>query len=334
MSVSVIMPTWNRKELLVKTLENVLGQTMPPKEVIVVDDHSTDGTIEHIRSLFKDGVIVVTNDRKGPGAARNTGLRYATGDYIKFFDSDDLMTVNTLETQVNVLKSTGKSCVYCSYFHATELEGQQWQMTDPAILQFNAVPSTHPFHHWMLRGLFVTIPSFLFTRDLLTKVGTWRTDITAYEDFDFLWRVTTHEPYPGHTNACAFLYRKHGTQTTGAHFTSSQRDREKVICFTDILSEADNTWSSVDKLIFESLVADTLRLNSDEEWTTEPGIDPKHWKYSLGTRLHRVLNKFGRMSTGTNWQPMHGPRIDNKQVASYLRMIDPVFGLKLPESKF
>lgn len=336
MRVSVIIPTWNRKELLVKTLENVLAQTLPPAEVIVVDDHSTDDTIEHITSLFERRVTIVSNSGKGPGAARSTGMTYATGDYIKFFDSDDLMTLNTLEAQVEVLKKTGKGCVYCSYFHAAELQEHRWQLTDPAILQFKPVPSSSPFHHWMLRGLFITIPSFLFRRELLERVGEWRTDITTYEDWDFLWRVGGHEPFPAHTNACAFLYRKHGTQTTGIHFTSSQRDQEKVICFTNIFHELMNRpdIGSIDKMIFGSFIAGTLRKNSGEAWSAESAFEWRSWKYILGGRLHRVLNKLGRSTTGTNWQPMHGPKVDLGQLRSFLKMIDPAFDLILPEHKF
>ena len=336
MTVSVIIPTRNRKELLVTTLNNVLSQSLPPHEVIVIDDHSTDGSAEYISSLFKGRVIVVINEGNGPGAARNTGLRRATGSFIKFFDSDDLMTLNTLKVQVDSIIKTKKGCVYSSYFHASQIANDTWRLTDPAVLQYNAFPSTHPFSHWMLRGLFITVPSFMFTRELLAKIGEWRTDIVTYEDFDFQWRVAQYEPQPAQTNECAFLYRKHGTQTTGVHFNSSQRDREKIICFANIfrsLKERSDI-SSIDKLIFGSFIADVLKKNSGEEWAKSWGSEWSGSKYKLGSRLHRLFNKLGRMTTRTDWQPMHGPRIDYQLVQKYLTEIDPTLQLELPEGKF
>jgi glycosyltransferase involved in cell wall biosynthesis len=335
MSVSVIIPSWNRKELLARTLENVLSQTLPPSEVIVVDDHSTDGTIEFITDKFDKRVTIITNTGKGPGAARNTGFRRSTGRYIKFFDSDDLMTLNTLETQVRALENTGKGCVYNSYFHAAQLSDANWQLTDPAILQDSPFPSAQSFSHWMLRGLFITIPSFLFTRELITKVGKWRTDITAYEDWDFQWRVAKHEAQPAHTNECAFLYRKHGTQTTGVHFNESQRDREKIICFTDILRDVKerNDIGPFDRVIFETFIANTLRQNSNEQWAKDSGINWNKVKYKISGGIQRLLSKQGRVVTGTNWQPMHGPRIDYNKVRNYLTMIDPSFRLELTSRK-
>jgi len=336
MTVSVIIPTRNRKDLLVTTLNNVLSQSLPPHEVIVVDDHSTDGSAEYISSLFKGRVIVLTNEGNGPGAARNTGMHRATGSFIKFFDSDDLMTLNTLKVQVDAIGKTKKGCVYSSYFHASQTAGGTWRLTDPAVLQYNAFPATHPFSHWMLRGLFITVPSFLFTRELLGKVGDWRTDIVTYEDWDFQWRVAQLEPQPAQTNECAFLYRKHGTQTTGVHFNSSQRDREKLICFANIfrgLRERSDI-SSVDKLIFGASIADVLKKNSSEEWAKDWGTEWGALKYTLGSTLNRVLNKLGRMTTHTDWQPMHGPRIDYRLVQKYLKEIDPASQLELPEGKF
>jgi glycosyltransferase involved in cell wall biosynthesis len=112
--VSVIIPVKNRAELLRKTLDNLLAQSKKPEEIIVVDDHSTDGIQLVIFDYITD-CIFLNNKGKGPGAARNLGLSVATGKYIQFFDSDDLMTKNKLEVQAKILLTSDNGAVYCPY---------------------------------------------------------------------------------------------------------------------------------------------------------------------------------------------------------------------------
>src|SRR5688572_24662883 len=114
MKISVVIPVKNRATLLPKTLTNILNQTLTPFEVFVVDDGSTDD-IASVISQFDSRVFFLKNSRRGPGAARNEGLLASTGDYIQFFDSDDLMTRNKLETQAKLLNNTGADFVYGPY---------------------------------------------------------------------------------------------------------------------------------------------------------------------------------------------------------------------------
>jgi glycosyltransferase involved in cell wall biosynthesis len=99
---SVIIPTYNRAHLLPEALESVWRQTFTDYEVIVVDDGSTDGTADYLRSLC-ERVRVISQLNLGPGAARNLGAQYAKGDYIAFLDSDDLWFPWTLATYASVI---------------------------------------------------------------------------------------------------------------------------------------------------------------------------------------------------------------------------------------
>src|SRR5438067_8667389 len=93
---SVIVPTFNRADFLVDTLESVFRQRFADFEIIVVDDGSTDGTIEYLRSLA-GRVRVCQQANRGAGPARNLGARHAQGKYLAFLDSDDLWFPWTLE---------------------------------------------------------------------------------------------------------------------------------------------------------------------------------------------------------------------------------------------
>lgn len=86
---SVIIPTYNRLELLREALASVWAQTFTDYEVIVVEDGSSDGTWEYLQSLGSR-VRAFRQQNAGPGAARNLGAKHATGEYLAFLDSDDL----------------------------------------------------------------------------------------------------------------------------------------------------------------------------------------------------------------------------------------------------
>lgn len=101
--VSVIIPTYNRAGLVVEAIESVLRQTAPPREIIVVDDGSTDGTPDALAS-FGDRIVAVRQENQGVGGARNRALAMASGRYLAFLDSDDVWLDFKLELQVDVLE--------------------------------------------------------------------------------------------------------------------------------------------------------------------------------------------------------------------------------------
>ena len=106
-TVSVIIPTYNRAHLVGRAIRSVLNQTYQDFELIVVDDGSTDNTGEVVRSFNDDRIKCIRHEEnKGGGAARNTGIRAAWGEYIAFLDSDDEWLPENLEKKVRALNST------------------------------------------------------------------------------------------------------------------------------------------------------------------------------------------------------------------------------------
>src|SRR5262249_45562691 len=103
LSVSVIIPTYNRAAFVHQAIGSALAQTRTPDEIIVGDDGSTDGT-ERALSQFGPPVTVIRQANRGRSAARNTGLRAAKTDAVLFLDSDDLLTPHCVEQMVRVLE--------------------------------------------------------------------------------------------------------------------------------------------------------------------------------------------------------------------------------------
>ncbi len=97
MTVSVVIPTFNRRELLAPTLDSVLGQTRAPLEILVVDDGSTDDTASWIEANYADKVRVVRQQNGGVARARNRGWREAKGEWVAFLDHDDVFHLEKIE---------------------------------------------------------------------------------------------------------------------------------------------------------------------------------------------------------------------------------------------
>ncbi len=103
--VSVIIPFFNREVYLAEAIESVLSQTYHPMEIILVDDGSTDNSAPIAKQHINPSIKYIYQENQGIGAALNTGIEHAEGDYISFLDSDDLWMKNKTEIQISVFLS-------------------------------------------------------------------------------------------------------------------------------------------------------------------------------------------------------------------------------------
>ena len=113
MKISVVIPTYNRKHTLPRALDSVLAQSYQPFEIIVIDDGSTDGTFNLIKSKYpsinlleshKPSKSLKGSSPKGVSVARNVGIKQSKGDWIALLDSDDEWIPDKLIKQVQLLK--------------------------------------------------------------------------------------------------------------------------------------------------------------------------------------------------------------------------------------
>ncbi|HUT55338.1 MAG TPA: glycosyltransferase family A protein [bacterium] len=130
MKISVIIPVWNRPREVVKAIESALGQTLPPFEIIVADDGSTDGTGDAV-AAFGPPVRLIRQDQRGPAAARNRAAAQATGDWLAFLDSDDRWLPGKLERQAQAIQDSGAAMAHSNGWIVTGLEAP----ADPATLK-------------------------------------------------------------------------------------------------------------------------------------------------------------------------------------------------------
>ncbi|MGB9688905.1 glycosyltransferase family 2 protein [Thermogutta sp.] len=119
--ISVVIPVYNGAKYLREALASVKDQTLPPYEIIVVDDGSTDGSADIAKS-FDDDIIVLTQANRGESAARNVGMDAASGDWIALLDADDVWHPEKLERQ-SIYCDDKTDCVHTNFFYFGTCEG-------------------------------------------------------------------------------------------------------------------------------------------------------------------------------------------------------------------
>jgi glycosyltransferase involved in cell wall biosynthesis len=147
--VSVIMPAYNAEKFIAASIESVLNQTFFDFELIIINDGSSDNTLDIAQQFaLKDKrIIIISQENQGETAARNTGLAHAKGEYVAFLDSDDLYKETFLEKMVNRLESGDCEAVYCGFINQKTDKGQGEPFAEGNILE---IYTTHHQHIWIV----------------------------------------------------------------------------------------------------------------------------------------------------------------------------------------
>ena len=212
--ISVIIPNYNRASLIGETIENMLGQSVAPHEIIVVDDGSTDNSREVISS-FGSRVRLIEQTNQGPGAARNAGFAASTGEFIQFMDSDDLASRNKLAVQLAALQQADGDFAYCPWVR-TEILGKKLKISSP-VMQGDPLPAWRSMLEWQMGPWCLVFQNCLFRRGVLLKAGQFHTDLMGTEDSEYLVRILLCGASPVFTGDCLVFYRAHPQgQLTGS----------------------------------------------------------------------------------------------------------------------
>jgi glycosyltransferase involved in cell wall biosynthesis len=181
-TVSVVIPAYNVEEYVADAVTSSLRQTHPPKEIICVDDGSTDGTLEVLRGLesqHPEHINVLTGPNRGPSAARNRGMERASGEYIQFLDADDTLLPEKLERDVAVLDENREALLFGSFkaFKGkTKIdESDTFVSDDPWVC--------------LAKGNFGFTSSNLFRADAVEQVGGWDEQRPFREESDLIARM-------------------------------------------------------------------------------------------------------------------------------------------------
>jgi glycosyltransferase involved in cell wall biosynthesis len=216
--VSVVIPTYNRKDILVETIQSVLDQSFNDFEILVIDNGSTDGT-EHVIKEIKDNRIHYhwMNPTGRPAFPRNVGIRMAQGEYVAFLDSDDLWLPEKLEKQVAFLENNPNlNWVYCKFEQLEHTTGKISEPTNWQYYQGKVAPK-------LIFKNFIASPTLLINKSVFDKVGGFdeRLNLSTVEDWELWLRIASLYPV-GFVPEVLVRYRIHQNNLTSESDLISQ----------------------------------------------------------------------------------------------------------------
>jgi glycosyltransferase involved in cell wall biosynthesis len=185
--VSIVIPAYNAEGTVAETIQSAIAQTWPRKEIIVVDDGSTDGTAEVVER-FGNQITFVPSGNHGLSAAVNLAIQQSHGDYIQELDADDLLAPNKIERQLSALRPGDGPRVLLSSQLA-----RFYYRTRNARFEYNALCQDLSPVEWLLRkmrgNLYMQNATWLVSRELVEAAGPWDTRLRYDQDGEYFARV-------------------------------------------------------------------------------------------------------------------------------------------------
>ncbi len=189
--VSILISCYNAEKYVAAAIESALNQSWPNKEIIVVNDGSTDASGKVIEQFRIKGLKIIHQENKGQSSAANRAFRESTGEFIKFFDADDLIAPKTVELQMSRLNRDATAIASAEWgrFYADDISTfvlnrqSVWRDMDPLEWLVEAFMDARPMMQCAL---------FLIPRKILDRAGGWDEQLTLINDFEFFTRVICH----------------------------------------------------------------------------------------------------------------------------------------------
>ncbi|MBK9639445.1 MAG: glycosyltransferase family 2 protein [Bacteroidetes bacterium] len=183
-SISVIIPCYNVEKYIEEGLLSVLNQTHPAKEIICIDDSSTDDTIKIIRNLqekFPNKIFLYLNEKnRGATYTRNRGLAIAKGDFIQFFDADDILLPEKFEHQIKIISECNYTPdIIVNDFQRKNLDGSFETISFPAEDAWCG----------LLEGRLGVTTSNLYRRENVIAVRGWTEELLSSQEYDLMFRM-------------------------------------------------------------------------------------------------------------------------------------------------
>lgn len=223
--ISVIIPVYNREDLVVRTLDSIYAQTYRPIELIVVDNNSTDSSVKTVER-WKEGhrnsdfnIILTHETKRGAANARQTGFTKASADVVMFFDSDDVMRPELITKVMEKFRTYPK--VDMVYWQTSVLtpDGR----TIPKRFSSSNLLRRHLFN-----GMLCTI-SYAVKTDYFKKCGGWNTTLTGWDDWELGLRLLLNNPILEAIPQPLVIIYPQTESITGTDFKSKHGEWEKAI---------------------------------------------------------------------------------------------------------
>lgn len=202
--ISVVVPAYNVEKTIKETIQSIQQQTFSDFELIVINDGSTDGTLDVLATIEEPRMKIFSYENGGLPEARNRGIARSTGELITFIDADDLWTADKLELQLAALQNHPEAGLVYSWTSFMDSEGKAFSKDSPVYYEGNIYPI-------LLVGNFINSGSnVMLRRQAIESVGTFDASLRSIEDWEYWLRVAAKWPFalvPKHQ----ILYRQSST---------------------------------------------------------------------------------------------------------------------------
>jgi glycosyltransferase involved in cell wall biosynthesis len=224
--VSVVIPTYNRRAMLLEAIDSVLAQSAQVFELIVIDDGSTDGSAEYLASLAET-IRFERIDHRGPAAARNRGVAIARAPLVAFLDSDDLWAPMKLKRQLSFMRTNPG----CAISQTGEIWIRNGRRVNPGMRHRKRAGDIFIDS---LRTCLVSISAVIMRTDLFRAMGGFDESMDAAEDYDLWLRILIDheiglldEP----------LVKRRGGHPDQTSATTPALDRFRILALTKLLAD-------------------------------------------------------------------------------------------------
>jgi len=220
--VSILIPAYNAENWISDTLESALQQTWPRKEIIVVDDSSTDNTFAVARGFASRSVSVVTKPNGGASSTRNKAFSLAQGEFIQWLDADDLLARDKIEKQMRAFDEAADKRILFSSAWGRFLHRPDRAEFTPTSIWCDLKPV-----EWLLRKLkdnvFMQTGVWLVSRELSEAAGEWDTRLLGDDDGEYFCRVLLASNGVRFVPDAKMFYRRSGNASLSYIGTSNKK---------------------------------------------------------------------------------------------------------------
>lgn len=185
--VSILIPVYNCEQWLAQTLESALSQTWQNKEIIVVDDGSTDDSLAIARSFASPFLKAISQENRGQSASENRALQEAQGNFIQYLDADDLLEPDKIERQIGLLGDSSSKFVAAGEWARFYQDPTEARFLPEPVWK-DLLPVEWLSCSWEGGGM-MHGAAWLIPRHIADRAGGWNESLSLINDFDYFSRV-------------------------------------------------------------------------------------------------------------------------------------------------
>ena len=314
--ISVVVPCYNAERYIAATLESVLAQIAVRWEAIVIDDGSTDNSLEIVKAIalrFDGRLRVVSGPNLGVSAARNAGTEMALGQFIQYLDADDLLRPGTLARRLECLsENSGCEVAYCDWQRLAEQPDGSFQA---GKVESRSMEDVHPRADIALFTRFWCPPAALLYRStVVDRIGGWRTNLPVIQDARFALDAALQGARFVQVPGVGADYRD--------HLRSSLSKRDPVAFVRDVLQNAceiEQIWRANGELGADQISA--LTGAYDYAARSLLAADPTMFKVCIAhLQALRTLQPFSYPSLAKLLLPLLGARLTSLTLESAIAL--------------